>query len=157
MSIDHRLCLTSQGSTVAREQYDKIYRYCYYRLRDRERAEDVTQETFLRWFASDTYRDKNQLLHYLYTVARNLCADEFRRPAALPLSEDVPDKEADPLLSMALRAELDRLSPEDRELVLLRCVNGEPMAVLSRLYGQSRFALRRRLNSILKTLREALE
>lgn len=96
-------------------------------------------------------------MHYLYTVARNLCADEFRRPAALPLSEDVPDKEADPLLSMALRAELDRLSPEDRELVLLRCVNGEPMAVLSRLYGQSRFALRRRLNSILKTLREALE
>ena len=139
------------------EQYDKIYRYCYFRLKNRERAEDVTQETFLRWFASDTYRDKNQLLHYLYTVARNLCADEFRRPAALPLSEDVPDKEADPLLSMALRAELDRLSPEDRELVLLRCVNGEPMAVLSRLYGQSRFALRRRLNSILKTLREALE
>ena len=148
------------GITVAvdlEDQYDKIYRYCYYRLRNRERAEDVTQETFLRWFASDTCRDKNQLLRYLYTVARNLCADEFRRPAALPLSEDVPDKEADPLLSMALRAELDRLSPEDRELVLLRCVNGEPMAVLSRLYGQSRFALRRRLNSILKTLREALE
>ena len=34
------------------EQYYKIYRCC--RLRDRERAEDVTQETFLRWFASDT-------------------------------------------------------------------------------------------------------
>ena len=49
------------------------------------------------------------------------------------------------------------LSPEDRELVLLRCVNGEPMAVLSKLYGQSRFALRRRLNGILKTLRDALE
>lgn len=139
------------------DQYDKIYRYCYYRLRSRERAEDVTQETFLRWFASDTYRDRNQLLQYLYTVARHLCADESRRPASLPISEDLPDKEADPLLSIALRTELDRLSPEDRELVLLRCVNGEPMAVLSRLYGQSRFALRRRLNGILKTLRDALE
>lgn len=139
------------------DQYDKIYRYCYFRLRDRERAEDVTQETFLRWLASDTYRDKNQLLHYLYTVARNLCTDESRRPAALPLPEDVPDRGADPLLSIALRSELDRLVPEDRELVLLRCVNGEPMAVLSRLYGQSRFALRRRLNGILKALRDALE
>lgn len=139
------------------EQYDKIYRYCYYRLRDRERAEDVTQETFLRWFASDTYRDKNQLLQYLYTVARHLCADESRRPASLPLSEDVPDKGADPLLSIALGAELDKLAPGDRELLLLRCVNGEPMAVLSRLYGQSRFALRRRLNGILRGLREALE
>lgn len=139
------------------EQYDKIYRYCYYRLRDRERAEDVTQETFLRWFASDTYRDRNQLLQYLYTVARHLCADEFRRPFALPLSEDVPDRAGDPLLSIALRAELDKLADGDRDLLLLRCVNGEPMAVLCKLYGQSRFALRRRLNGILKTLREALE
>lgn len=139
------------------EQYDKIYRYCYYRLRDREQAEDVTQETFLRWFASDTYRDKNQLLHYLYTVAGHLCADEFRRPAHQPIPEELPRQPEDPLLSIALRAELDKLAPDDRELVLLRCVNGEPMAVLSKLYGQSRFALRRRLNRILKTLRDALE
>ena len=139
------------------EQYDKIYRYCYYRLRDRERAEDVTQETFLRWFASDTCRDKNQLLQYLYTVARNLCIDEYRRPVAQPLPEDLPEQERDPLASLVLRAELDKLAPEDRELVLLRYVNEVPMAVLGQLYGLSRFALRRRLNGILKTLREALE
>ena len=139
------------------EQYDKIYRYCYYRLRDRERAEDVTQETFLRWFASDTCRDKNQLLRYLYTVARNLCIDEYRRPVAQPLPEDLPEQERDPLASLVLRAELDKLDPEDRELVLLRYVNEVPMAVLGQLYGLSRFALRRRLNGILKTLREAFE
>jgi len=40
----------------------------------------------------------------------------------------------------------------NRELVLLRCVNETPMAVLCKLYGVSRFALRRRLNDILKTL-----
>lgn len=139
------------------EQYDKIYRYCYYRLRNRERAEDVTQETFLRWFASDTCRDKNQLLRYLYTVARNLCIDEYRRPVTQPLPEDLPEQERDPLASLVLRAELDKLASEDRELVLLRYVNEVPMAVLGQLYGLSRFALRRRLNGILKTLREALE
>ncbi len=139
------------------EQYEKIYRYCYYRLRDRERAEDVTQETFLRWFASDTYRNRDQLLQYLYTIARNLCIDEYRRPVSQSVPEDLPGDEGDPLLSIALRTELDRLSPEDRELVLLRFVNGEPMAVLCKLYGVSRFALRRRLNGILSTLREALE
>ena len=138
------------------DQYEKIYRYCFYRLRNRELAEDVTQETFLRWFASDTYRDKNQLLHYLYTVARNLCIDEARRMSLQSLPEDISMADRDPLLSIALRTELDKLAPEDRELVL-RCVNGEPMAVLSRLYGQSRFALRRRLNGILNTLRKALE
>ena len=139
------------------EQYDKIYRYCYYRLRDRERAEDVTQETFLRWFASDTYRNQGQLLQYLYTVARHLCADQFRRPAEHPLPEELPAEDADPLLSIALRAELDKLSPGDQELVLLRYVNEVPVNVLARLYGVSRFTLWRRLDRILAVLREALE
>ena len=35
--------------TDVEDQYDKIYRYCYFRLRDRQTAEDVTQGTFLRY------------------------------------------------------------------------------------------------------------
>ena len=139
------------------EQYDRIYRYCFFRLRDRHRAEDVTQETFLRWFASETYRDTGQTLQYLYTVARNLCADEGRRPSAELLPEDLPGEPGDPALSLALRSELDRLSPEDRELVLMRYVNETPMGVLCKLYGASRFALYRRLRGILTRLRERLE
>lgn len=139
------------------EQYDKIYRYCYYRLRSREAAEDATQETFLRWFASDTYRDTGQTLQYLYTIARHLCADERRRPGAEPLPEQLPAKPDDPLLSMALWSALNGLSPEDRELVLLRVVNGVPTGALCKLYGVSRFALYRRLRGILKRLRRRLE
>ncbi len=139
------------------EQYDRIYRYCWFRLRDRHRAEDITQETFLRWLASDTWRDTGQTLQYLYTIARNLCVDESRKPAVDPLPEDLPAEESDPLLSIALRHELERLSPEDRELVLLRVVNEVPVGVLCRLYGVSRFALYRRLRGILKGLRQRLE
>ena len=143
------------------EQYEKIYRYCFYRLRNREQAEDVTQEAFLRWFASDTYRDTGQVLQYLYTVARNLCIDAYRQPPSAPLSEEsleaLPSRAADPLPAIALRAALDRLDEQDRELVLLRFVNEVPVRVLCGLTGQSRFALRRRLNRILKTLRDALE
>ena len=139
------------------EHYEKIYRYCFYRLHDQELAEDVTQETFLRWFASDTYRNQGQLLQYLYTVARNLCADEFRRPASQPIPEDIPSEDTDPLLSIALRTELDKLNGEDRELVLLRYINEVPMGVLCKLYGQSRFSLYRRIKHILKVLRDALD
>ena len=134
------------------EQYEKIYRYCFYRLRDREQAEDITQEAFLRWFASDTYRDTGQVLQYLYTIARNLCTDEFRRPRHSSLSEDVPSREADPVLSAALRVELERLDPEDQELVLLRYVNEVPAAALAKLYGVSRFSLYRETKGILKKL-----
>lgn len=139
------------------EQYDRIYRFCWYRLRDRQQAEDITQETFLRWLASDTWRDTGQTLQYLYTIARNLCIDESRKPGSQPLPEDLAATEEDPLLSIALRDELERLDQEERELVLLRVVNEVPMGTLCRLYGMSRFALYRRLRSILKRLRGCLE
>ncbi len=139
------------------EQYERIYRYCYFRLRDRHLAEDVTQETFLRWLSSDTYRDTGQTIRYLYTIARNLCADEGRRQDFEPLPEDMMSDSGDPSLSLALRDELERLSPEDRELLLLRVVNEVPVGVLCKLYGVSRFALYRRLRGILRYLRERLE
>lgn len=139
------------------EQYEKIYRYCYYRLHDREQAEDITQETFLRWFASDTYRDTNQVVQYLYTIARNLCIDEYRQLASRSHTPDLPQHEGDPLLSIALRTELDKLDTEDRELILLRYVNEVPVGVLCKLYGQSRFSLHRRIKRILKALRVALD
>ena len=37
------------------EQYDKIYRYCYFKLSNQQLAEDITQETFLRFLESNTY------------------------------------------------------------------------------------------------------
>lgn len=139
------------------EQYEKIYRYCFCRLRSREQAEDITQETFLRWFANDTYRDTNQVLQYIYTIARNLCIDEYRRSDCDPRPAEPPCQETDPLLSIALRAELDKLDVEDRELILLRYVNEVPVKVLCGLYQQSRFSLHRRMKRILKVLREALD
>jgi len=139
------------------EQYEKIYRYCFCRLHSREQAEDVTQETFLRWFASDTYRDTNQVLQYLYTIARNLCTDEYRRSSSEPCPAEPPCQDTDPLLSIALRTELDKLDAEDRELILLRYVNEVPVKVLCGLYKQSRFSLHRRMKRILKVLREALD
>ncbi len=139
------------------EQYDRIYRYCFFRLRDRSLAEDVTQETFLRWLASDTYRDRGQTLRYLYTVARHLCADENGRARLEPLSDDVPEAGNDPELHVALKAELEELSDEDRELVMLRYANGVPVNVLAGLYNMSRFTLYRRLRGILKRLRDGLE
>lgn len=57
------------------EQYDKIYRYCYFKVKSRCLAEDLTQETFLRYFAQTSYVHRGKRLAYLYTIARNLCID----------------------------------------------------------------------------------
>ena len=61
------------------DQYDKIYRYCFFRLRDPDLAEDLTQETFLRFYRQISYEEEGKALAYLYTIARNLCLDAVRR------------------------------------------------------------------------------
>ena len=43
-------------------QYDKIYRYCYYKVKDKNRAEDITQETFLCFLNSGYQEQGKQLL-----------------------------------------------------------------------------------------------
>lgn len=61
------------------EQYDKIYRYCYFKLYDKQLAQDITQETFLRFIRQDLSLDNHKELPYLYTIAKNLCVDNFRK------------------------------------------------------------------------------
>lgn len=73
------------------EQYDKIYKYCYFKLNNRESAEDVTQETFLRYLERYEHTNPVSALKYLYTIARNLCVDEYRKPQTTPIDESILD------------------------------------------------------------------
>lgn len=140
------------------EHYDKIYRYCYFKLHQQQAAEDITQETFLRFLESETYRKKGKALQYLYTVARNLCIDEYRKKRQECLPEELAgeDTEERLLTSVAVKTALEELSGEDRELILLRYVNEVPAAVIGRLLGMSRFAVYRRTKGILAILEKKL-
>lgn len=140
------------------EQYDKIYRYCYFKLRHRETAEDITQETFLRFFRNPEYRNTGKALRYLYTIARNLCIDEYRKSPVMPLPESLPEDSftEDVLTRLSLRNALNHLEEPERELLLLRYVNEMPLSELCGFYGISRFSLYRRLNKATGKLKENL-
>ena len=145
------------------DQYDRIFKYLYFRLHDRHIAEDLTQEAFLRFLLSRTYRDENRQLQYLYTIARNLCNQHYRDREitySLEESENLSESESFelPLLQrLSLMDALDQLSPEDREMLFLRYINEVPVSVMSGLYNISRFAVYRKLNSILKKIRVWME
>jgi len=140
------------------EQYDKIFRYCYFKVRNRTVAEDITQETFLRFLErQNKENDIVKEMHYLYTIAGNLCADEFRKKQTEELTDNIPDEtdhEDDILTNVALGSAIKKLSDEDRELIILRYVNEVPVSVLSKLYGISRFAMSRRIRKILSFLKK---
>ena len=145
------------------DHYDRIFRYLYFRLHDRHTAEDLTQETFLRFLRSRTYQDENRQLQYLYTIARNLCCQHYRNQTITYTLEEQGDTPASEgfekllLEQITLRETLQNLSPEDRELLFLRYVNDVPVSVISRIFKVSRFAVYRKLNTILKRIRSELE
>lgn len=141
--------------------YDKIYRYCYYRLGQAELAEDITQEAFLRLWEDRGYREQGKALQYLYTTARHLCIDEYRRRKAQPLTEEMTgqlmaEPGLEPELRLGLRQAFQTLPEEDRELLALRYGSEMPVGELARLMGISRFTLRRRIQAALEKLRAQL-
>lgn len=136
------------------EQYDKIYRYCYFKLKNQHLAEDITQETFLRFFESNSYKDTGRPLAYLYTVARNLCIDEFRKIPVEELKEEVCQNGFEDAVveKENLNQAIKTLTEEEQELLLLRYVNEVSYVDLSKLYKKSRFALYRKLSRITNML-----
>ncbi|PWJ14737.1 RNA polymerase sigma factor [Ruminococcus flavefaciens] len=142
------------------DQYDKIFRYCYYKIRDRDIAEDLTQDTFLRFLESPHYRDIGKELHYLYTIAGNLCKDAFHRRTAEELDEKIADDkdyEDFILTNVALGNAIKNLPEEDKEIIILRYINDVPIGVLGELFGMSRFRMSRRIKGILRHLRQTLD
>ena len=107
-----------------RKYYPQILGYCCYHLRHRQDGEDVTQETFARFFASlDRYRHYGKAANYLYVIAGNLCRDHLRRRQELPL-EDLPQEEAPPA-DWDTRLDLEaafRTLPEEIQAVAVLCL-----------------------------------
>ena len=142
------------------EQYDKIYKYCYFKVKNSQLAEDLTQEAFLRFFSQNSYMDRGKPLAYLYSIAKNLCIDAYRRPAGPALPEDVACEDVGlntVETRLDLGAALAALPGEVQEILLLRYANELSMKEICAITGLSRFALRRRINEGLEKLRGMLK
>ena len=142
------------------EQYDKIYRYCYFKMYDDQIAQDITQETFLRFCKQGLNLGSDNELPYLYTIAKNLCIDHFRRRTVESLeeiTEEVIDDPTEDLISnLTLRMTISKLPEDEQELIFLRYVNEVSITTICKITGLSRFAVYRKLSKSLKWLKEEL-
>ena len=136
------------------EQYDKLFKYCYMKTRDVHIAEDITQETFLKFLSTKDYKDMGKQMNYLYTIARNLCIDYFRKKPECELNENIP---VPPIERNDIDEALDKLGEEERELLFLRYTNEESINDLAIHYGVSRFVINRRIKKALANLKEVYE
>jgi RNA polymerase sigma-70 factor (ECF subfamily) len=130
MTSDEALMLEFQrGSREAFEELFSRYRELLYgffrrRLASRERAEDLTQETFLVVIrATSRYEPRSLVRTYFYGIALKLLAAERRKqnrdgPATDP--KEVPGMDDARDARLSVQQAIERLDPAEREILMLR-------------------------------------
>ncbi len=129
--------------------WPELYRYVYYRVQNREEAEDVTQEAYVRVLKKFTSPDNLPPPGYLKTTALNLIRDGWRQQKThgiqVPLEEVLLSCESgeDAIINENSIRELMRQLPEDQHRVLqLRIVDGYSRAETARRMEKSEDAVR---------------
>ena len=96
-----RLALKGDQSSFARlrqKYHDAIYNLIYRMIREKDEVEDLTQEAFIKAFASlASFNDEYAFSTWLYKIATNNCIDYIRRKKLHTFSIDKPieSKESD--------------------------------------------------------------
>jgi len=153
---------------VLREHRDRVFSHALYSLRDRDDAEDVTQEVFLRYWRTDPDVPDDRIGAWLTRVVHNLCIDHSRRrktirayfgrpdPDAMEhLVATTPDLQTDQLGHELLTA-MQALSPETRSIMLMHYEQGLKLREISELLDANVNSLKVRIHRARKTLREVL-
>jgi len=155
------------------EIYDRyqptIYRYIFYRVGDEATAEDLTSEVFVRLVEKIdgfTYRGR-PLLAWLYTIARNLVTDYYRQsgpPHFLPLEEGLVADSGNPeaaaehaLAQQRLARAIARLTEDQRQVILLRFVEGLDNKTVAQVLGKPVGAVKALQHRALAALRRILK
>ncbi len=99
---------------VYNEYFSKIYNFMYYKVLNKEIAEDLTSEFFMKLLTKlNTFDDsKANLNTWLYTIARNSVTDYFRANK-IEVSVDDEDNPLDLKVDYELEKEL--IKNEDRK------------------------------------------
>lgn len=142
-----------------------IFRYAFWLCGERQRAEDITQETFLRaWRALDTLKDDNAAKAWLFTILRHENARQFERKQ-FDYADVAEDSLEDPLKETAeaqteqywLRRHIAQLDIEYREPLLLQLIAGFSGEEIAQLLQLNHNTVMTRLFRAKNQLKERLE
>lgn len=159
--------LTSQFMNAYDQYADELYRFCYFKVSDAERAQDLVQDTFTRYW--QTLRNSPDITYpraLLFTIARNRVTDWYRKKKEQSLDalqdegiefvgQSEKDVERDAQYAEILKA-VDTLDEPSREAILLRYTEGWTPGEIAALTNESANAVSVRLNRAIKKLQDRL-
>jgi RNA polymerase sigma-70 factor (ECF subfamily) len=174
------------GDAAYRElirRYERpVFSLIYRMVRDRELAEDLAQETFVKALnAIESYRPEFKFSSWIFKIANNAAIDQLRRRELDTLSLDgspnaetadaveatalqISDRNETPLeeleareLGGAIEIAIARLRPEYRACILLRHVEGRPYEEIAEMLSLPLGTVKTYIHRARNELRMALE
>ena len=153
-----------------RKYYASLFHQTWYRCRDRDLAEDIVQETFVRiWIRRSELKPRHSLLPFLISISVNLLRDHQKHSAVAQrhegslLGSDVQvGEDPDDSLSVTLLQErisdaaIRYLSEKCRSIFILSRVEGKSNAEIAEILSVSRKVIENQLYHALTVLRRKL-
>ena len=158
-----------------------VFNFVLRSLGERQVAEDLTQEVFLRVIQGGTgFQSQSKFSTWLFTIARNLCVDHTRRmkhrkhasldanqsadgDGSLRLVDRIAHHQpgtdrsaAGPRIRERVRRALEHLPDEQREVFLLRQLDDMPFAEIALICGVPENTVKSRMRYALERLQSAL-
>jgi RNA polymerase sigma factor (sigma-70 family) len=82
----------------------RIYSFIYSKIQNREIADDIFQETFIKvinTLKKGAYNDEGRFVSWVMRIAHNLIVDDFRRKQRMPRHESTKDADYDVFYKIA--------------------------------------------------------
>lgn len=159
----------SEEKMIEYEKYiAPIFRFIYFRVKNRQEAEDLTQVVFLKaWKNVKKYRKQNNpFSSWLYTIARNTIIDYWKKKKEVDLDDKVfnflPDNSN--LLQeienendfQQIIESIDMLTAEQQEIIILKFIEDLSNEEISEILCKSEEAVRQLQVRALKSLKNIL-
>ena len=147
---------------IYKTYHDRVMGYIYARLRSKADAEDLCQDVFMKVHSKLESFDpgKASISTWIFSITRNSVIDFYRRShPSIEMDENIPEDGTidDDLLNNEtleeLAAALTELSPQLREIVVLRYYDGLPLTEIGKKLDLSYGAVKLRHAKALNALR----
>lgn len=152
---------------------DAIFRHCYFRLSNRERAKEIMQETFVRVW---DYAGRGNKIEFtkikplLYKTASNLLIDEYRKnknelsldqlkEKGFEIAEDtkMAQKANEGMEIEKIKKVLDTLDEKHREVIIMRYIDKLEPKEIAEAIGDTPNNVSVKINRGIKQIKRYIE
>ena len=154
-------------SEIYQFYFDTIYRFVFYKTLNKENAEDITSDIFMKILKKINTFDatKSSFKTWIFTIARNTIIDFYRAQKLTSNIEDVWDLDVFESDESSLTETLDKkisheklhkilkkLPTKTREILILRFWQGQSWQEIAEITGKSEASLKMKTGRTLKEL-----